>query len=380
MACPTRCNLSYVVRRTSYVLLPIVFSFLSANASQDPAAKVWEMPGIEWGKPRIMVIQNLERLDPPKISPKHKWMFEWICSGLGKASASDTQYQLRVRVFAQQKKEENDPGPMVARMAMRLWDYNLNRFNLQHKDIYDQGRVHFYLCFGGNPGAEQLFDEDEEQGNAKRVNTIYLYQIQNLKDPVELAREVAHEYGHATLPAVGGFKDPEDWGNGYLGEKLYLRFLRDMFLAKKITKDDVMGATLGQLDAFVKREVDPLAAKVGLNGPDIIYNVNGSGLPAMNAYLGLALYSSDILPTKVFARSLVLTGSTKASDYPNAVVAAAAEVETYVIDPPEYLKGKDFWIPLGKGKLNGITPIRRSGDWALIRPLNGIVRVTNTTR
>ena len=63
-----------------------------------------------------------------------------------------------------------------------------------------------------------------------------------------------------------------------------------------------------------------------------------------------------------------------------AVVAAAAEVETYVIDPPEYLKGKDFWIPLGKGKLNGISPIRRQGDWALIRPLNSIVRVTNATR
>jgi hypothetical protein len=195
------------------------------------------------------------------------------------------------------------------------------------------------------------------------VNTIYIYQIQNAKDPVELAREVAHEYGHATLPPVGGFETPEDWGNGYLGEKLYMRHLRDFSLSGAFGPADAMGATPEQLDRFVKREVELLSEKVWLNGPD--------------AYLGLALYAEEILPPRAFARSLQLIGSTKAADYPDAVILAAAEVETFAIVPPKSLAGKDVWIPLGNGKLEGIKPIKRSGHWALVRPLTGVIRVTN---
>jgi len=367
-------GISYVVRRTSYVLTA---GSLLAFTPQDPAVKIWQMPGAEGGAPRIQIMQNMERLDPPKLSPKHKWVFEWVCSGLGRTSEAENQFNLRIRVFAQQQKSLNDPGPLVARMAMRLWDYNVRKLNMPHKEMYDHGRVHFYLCFGGEAGGEQLFDEDEEAGIAKRVNTIYIYQIQNIKNPVELAREVAHEYGHATLPPVGGFKEPEDWANGYLGEKLYMSYLRDELKAKRLGTDDAMGATAEQLDAFVKREIDPLAARVALNGPDMSQLV-GTGPAAMNAYLGLALYANDILQPRAFARSLLLTGSTNAQDYPAAIILALSELETYVVPQPAYTEGKDFWIPIGKGKLaSGATEIKRSGDWALVRPLAGAIRINN---
>jgi hypothetical protein len=373
--------MKFPYHRTTVLRLGVLWMALCASAaparlSQEPAGKMWPLAGPEGGAPRIQIIENLTRLDPPKISPKHKWLFEWTCGGVGRINTTDPQYQLRIRVFAQQKKEENDPAPMVTRMAMRLWDYNAKRFNLQHKEMYDDGRVHFYLCFGGPAGGEQLFDEDEEGGRARRVNTIYIYQIQNIKEPIELAREVAHEYGHATLPPVGGFKEPEDWGNGHLGEKLYLKLLYEDVKAKRLQPADAAGASLADLEAFVKREVEPLAAKVGLEGPDMSYLV-GTGQKAMDAYAGLAIYAHDILPPKAFSRSLLLTGSVKASDYPAAIVMAASELDTFAIVTPPYLKGKDIWIPLGKGRLNGLTPLKRQGDWALVRPATDIVRVIN---
>ena len=51
-------------------------------------------------------------------------------------------------------------------------------------------------------------------------------EIDTSKPQAEACRELAHEYGHAVLPAIGGFKSPEDWANGYLGERLFLRWLR----------------------------------------------------------------------------------------------------------------------------------------------------------
>lgn len=353
-----------------------MFLLLGATG-QDPAVKITQLSGPEGGEPRLQILQNFERLDPPKLSPKHKWIFEWIVSGMGRSSIAENTFGLRIRVFAQQKKDTGDPAPLVARMAMRLWDYNVRVLNMPHKEVYDNGRVHIYLCFGGEPGGEQRFDEDEEGGFAKRVNTIYIYQVQNIKNPVEFVRELAHEYGHATLPPVGGFREPEDWANGYLGEKLYIRYLRNELAAKRLGPDDAMGATAEQLDAFVKREVDPLAARVALNGPDMSQLV-GSGPKAMDAYLGLVLYAQDILPPRAFSRSMLVIGSTQAQDYPAAVVFALSELESYVIPQPAYAQGKDFWIPIGKGKIaSGAGEIKRSGDWALVRPLAGAIRINN---
>ncbi len=352
-------------------------STLGLVAFQEPGAKIWQLTGPEGGEGRLQIIQNLERLDPPKFSPKEKWMFEWVVSGLGRDKVGTESYRLRVRTFAQMKKETNDPAPAVTRMAMRMWDFLVRKLQMSHKDMYDDGRVHFYLAFGGQAGGEQIFDEDEEAGRTKRVNTIYIYQIQNVKDPVELAREVAHEYGHAVLPPVGGFKQPEEWGNGYLGEKLFLKHLRDEYKAGRLNSDDVCGAPLDRLDKFVQLEADALAAEVWLNGPNIDH-MGGSGPLALRAYLGLALYAYEALPIEAFARSLKLTGSVSARDYAAAVMLAATERPTFALVPPKALEGKDVWVPLGKGKLTGGGVLKKSGDWALVRPLGGVLRVTNS--
>lgn len=345
-------------------------------AFQDPAAKVWQLTGPEGGEPRIQVIENLERLDPPKLSPKEKWMFEWVVSGMGREQTGSEPYRLRIRTFAQQKKESEDPAARVTRMAMRMWDFLVRKLRIAQKEMYDDGRVHFYLAFGGKAGGEQLFDEDVEGGRARKVNTIYIYQVQNIKDPLELAREVAHEYGHAVLPPVGGFKEPEEWANGHVGEKLFLKYLRDEYKAGRLNAEDVCGAPLDRLDQFVQREADAMALDVWKNGPEID-RMGGSGAPAMDAYLSLVLYAYEALPIEAFRRSLLLIGSVSARDYPAAVILAASERESFVVSPPKSLAGKDVWIPLGKGKLTGGGVIKKSGDWALVRPLGGVLRVTN---
>ncbi|HTE17337.1 MAG TPA: hypothetical protein VK689_03020, partial [Armatimonadota bacterium] len=54
---------------------------------------------------------------------------------------------------------------------------------------------------------------------------LYLFAILEHRAPAEWVRELAHEYSHTHLPRVGEFTQPEKWANGYLGERLFLKWM-----------------------------------------------------------------------------------------------------------------------------------------------------------
>ncbi len=69
-----------------------------------------------------------------------------------------------------------------------------------------------WLCTGGQSGGEQWRDN------------LYLYDLDTPRSSIEWLRETVHEYAHLALPAVGGYQAPEYWANGYLGERLLVRW------------------------------------------------------------------------------------------------------------------------------------------------------------
>ena len=80
-----------------------------------------------------------------------------------------------------------------------------------------------WLCAGGQNGGEQW-----------RSN-LYLYTVDTPRSSIEWIREIVHEYSHLALPAIGGYTAPEYWANGYLGERLIVRwFMRDTDGPKKV--------------------------------------------------------------------------------------------------------------------------------------------------
>src|SRR5579862_1504014 len=86
-----------------------------------------------------------------------------------------------------------------------------------------------------SPGSGQSADAAGEQLR----DEIYLYDIFTDRRPIEWGREVAHEYGHYALPAIGGFTAPEEWGNGYLGERLFWKWLHGDLRAGRLQPDDI---------------------------------------------------------------------------------------------------------------------------------------------
>lgn len=333
------------------------------------------------GPPQLMMqvfhTPSEETVHAPKLlgSADEPWEFPFVVSAYGKHERS--QFDLRFRVYSQERKAlDKDPAVNASQMLLRLWEMNTKRLGLKHSLEYNRGVVDVYLCLGPSKtpgvGGEQLFDV--HRATNTKVNTIYVYDIPGLTDTVEAAREIAHEYGHATLPAVGGFRTPEDWANGRLGECLYLRWLRDEIARKRFTTEDTMGATKEGLDAWVRANSDAITDAAALQGPEMRL-LKGYGPKATDHYVGLALWTAEALPQKVFARSLVLTGSTKAKDYPNAAVLAAEEPDKYTLNIPARLRGKAVWIPLGRAKLTGATVLARKEGWARVRPASGAVTI-----
>ncbi|HEY0866580.1 MAG TPA: hypothetical protein VGE01_04350 [Fimbriimonas sp.] len=322
------------------------------------------------GEPRLFLWVLGDRMPTPKLSPKRfgenkiPFEFDWLTPAY--ARLQPNKVSLRFRVYSQERRQEGDLAPQVAQTLLRLFDRNFWQLGIDHNPVYNDGIIDVYLCWGGQAGGEQLYDQEVVRNRPVKVNTIYIYDLASFTEPVEKLREVAHEYGHASLPPIGGFDEPEHWANGYLGEKINLAYLRDGLAKGWFTPDDTMGATQAQLDLWVKSNVEPLVAKAASDPPSEP-RLAGKDKASMDAYIGLAAYMNALLPPKTFTRSMALTGSIKATDYP-AGIALAVEEASQKLQIPAYLLGKKIWVPTSDGTVTGATVLKKKGGWAQVQP------------
>lgn len=334
------------------------------------------------GKPsRLLINQNKEkRAGGPKLSPRsfgeppHKFEFDWVTGGYVENSEDPAYRDLRFRVYSQDRRDKDDPAWNVARMLLRLWETTRTDYALDHNPLYNGGLVDVYLSQGGLAGGEQRFEVDDQQSPPVKVNTIYIYDLPSFTDPIEMAREVAHEYGHAILPPVGGFLKPEDWANGYLGEKIYLRkFAREM-AAGRMWPQDVMGTDKEKMAEWVGKNVDPVTDAIALKGPRLDL-AKTRGKASMDAYLGTALWVEEAYGPKVFARSAKMNGEADVKGYLDAVQLAVEEPDRIEVNLPARLAGKAIYLPVGKAKIQGGTVLLKKNGWAKIQPSGPLVIV-----
>lgn len=328
--------------------------------------------------PEAMIVDvRNSRIEPAKVGPKDKLDYEYVVTGYASSPATAPgTHPIRFRVFSQVRKKENDPAVSVCRLLLRLWKFNESRLRFEHSTAYRQ-LVDVYLSWGGKAGGEQLFTEDREGDRVRTANVIYIYDLASFANPVEMAREVAHEYGHATLPPIGGFKQPEDWGNGYLGERLYMKWLAKDLKSGVLAPVDAMGASAREVEAWVEKNVNPHISRVAQFGPDELA-LSGEGWAGIDAYTGLTLWAEEILGPRVLSRSMELTGSTSAKDIPNAIAMAVSEREMTTLGIPKHWIGKDVWLPTGPdGRVKGGGIQKRKGGWSQVRVISESVIVSN---
>lgn len=101
------------------------------------------------------------------------------------------------------------------------------------------------------PPTNFYLDISETGGGKEQDGALYIFQAQQPRHPIELAREVAHEFSHLTLPGIRGFGPPEDWTNGYLGEVLYLTWLSEDSSESVMPRQEIGAWSGGRRDALI---------------------------------------------------------------------------------------------------------------------------------
>jgi hypothetical protein len=358
--------------------------FALALVATQPSTTQFALPTPEQSPPRLFVEVAAEASTAPKICPKYGWEYPWSVLGKVKVRSTDPAPTTRFRIFSQIRDEdyESDDAVAAARMLNRLWEFNYEELRLDHSETYDDQLVEVYLAEEGKPGGEQLFTIDEHDtgpfGRPRKVNLIYIYHLETFVDPLEKAREVAHEYGHATLPPVGRYTAPEAYANGFLGERVYLTWALDQLEAGELEPADFMGASQEELAEYQRGNVQPLVKRVALNGPNLSL-LAGDSPNAMSELHGTAMYFYELMGPRRWMRGMRLAASIEASEIHHGLLEAFQEQPAFEITVPEYLRQQErIWIPLPTGgKVSNADALKRNGDWVLIRPKGTTVGIHN---
>lgn len=140
--------------------------------------------------------------------PQHHWKFSKVLYIYIYSSDAET-----ARLFCAVHYPNESDQPLAVRLA-RLLAFAHQTLIQETGHEGENGTAPFdvWLCIGGQSGGEQWRDN------------LYFYDLDTSRTSIEWIREVAHEYSHLALPAIGGYDAPEYWANGYLGERLLVRW------------------------------------------------------------------------------------------------------------------------------------------------------------
>lgn len=141
------------------------------------------------------------------VEPIHSWKFGRVCYVYSHEPSS-------LRLLCAVHYPSDDTAPLAARTARLL--------ALAHQTLTEKtGRE---AANGTDPFDVWLCADGQTGGEEWRSN-LYLYDVEAPRSSIEWIREIVHEYSHLALPAIGGYSEPEYWANGYLGERLIVRWL-----------------------------------------------------------------------------------------------------------------------------------------------------------
>lgn len=327
---------------------------------------------------------HAEKMDKPQLCPQRfgtppaPWEFYYHTDAYVNKNLDPKSKELapiRFRVYSQTPARNSGMGKQAAFELLVLWRMLHDHLHLDHKMLYHDGVVDVYLCEGGEPGGEQAFEAVPNSNPPVESNSIYIYDVAHFDDKMEQAREIAHEYGHAVIPPVGGFdgkNGAEYWANGNLGEKLFLRWGFEGIKANNLKEVCFMNTPAVAIDWWIKQHVDPLVKAAAVRPPDSPL-LRGTNRAAYDAYQGIVLWCDSIMPSAMFGRSMTLIGSERAQDYVASAVQAAEERD-YMPRIPGYVGTGPVWIPVGKGSVTGGYVLERKLGWCLVKR-NGILFV-----
>lgn len=186
----------------------------------------------------------------------------------------------------------------------------------------EDGVVNIWMAERGEAGAET------SNGN------IYVYSVSTPRRPFEWVRQLTHEFGHLTIPVVGGYTQPEWGANGRLGERLIMRWL-----AQNISADETHPWLRAlTADEAIEKRVNTLIRQFAELGPEAA-QLRGTDAAAMDDFVGMALYLEQVRGSRYLTSLLEKWMTMPAYTGTNGFLESVENLESYLqsIDPATVL-------------------------------------------
>ncbi len=268
-----------------------------------------------------------------RTDPKHGWQFTVACYGYFRTE-HQSQQELRFRVYAQQT-EDLPAAQKVCRLLLRLQEIAWLRLRFQI-NLQGERVLNVWLCRQGNAGGEQW------------RNNLYIYSIQEIREPLEWLREVAHEFSHALFPGITGYTAPEPWANGYMGERLFMTWLDVLVQSGQLSPEDVCGTSLTDIRAFAQQRCLPLRRIWESAGfPHKDFERTDAG--GMGALIGLVLYIDGVYGSSVLRATFARLIEPQPAALWKAFTEAVSESDEMLITPTG--GAIQVWLPSGQWRV-----------------------------
>lgn len=274
----------------------------------------------------------------PTTDPRYQWRFARaayvyapVRPGFGRYAPAPG---IGLVVMVHYQPEDEKRARKTARLCARLLRLHRDRFGRDATFPRDADVADIWLAPETPPGAL-------EAGGETRDSNVYVFATDAQRSPIEWVRTVAHEWGHLTMAAARGFTLPENDAGGFLGERLYIKWLRED--RTPAPEDD--GVTRDGLNLYWERQIGPLMDRFTQAGP-YAKALMGSGPDAMDLYIGGVLSCDAALGSAVTGRALHSIEGVRPKDFFDAVRRVVSEV-TWGASLPVHLPG---WVPLERGR------------------------------
>lgn len=248
----------------------------------------------------------------------------------------------------------------ASRALARIWELNYVHLGLDLPTSVEGQTLHLLLNSGGQPGGEQVLTRPPGNPSLYPWCIVHLYQVPTLDQPAERWREIAHEYGHAVLPAWGPYRGPEAYSNGDVGERLTTAWMYEALTTGQAEPADAAGASATDLLGYMQQKVWAESAAFAIAGPA---DLEGDGPSAFQAGVGFAAFCQQTLPHSLFRRALGLGGAESPQNLAEGVMEAVSEQSKVSLRVLPQLQGRAAWYPVGTLR-PPTKPLARKKGWA----------------
>ncbi len=212
-----------------------------------------------------------------------------------------------------------------------------------------------------------------EKAGRQFKNQIYLFNILTDRTPTEWLREIAHEYGHYILPGVSGFTAPEEWGNGVLGEKLFLLWIGQEVQAGRLSAEQLPFAKLEELEEHLKSRIEPLLQR--LVGEAISEGgMKRRDAEGMTYFAGAAIYFDSVYGSRALKDAFAYTESAdgsifiKSNDFYRGILKSLETANEIHLSSPAHKREGSVdsfmvYLPRGEFKVTSPSSVKR---WEVI--------------